>query len=288
MNQILDAVRRGGGDEMIVLRAYRIADRLYCDVRNPMNCEVFFKVPVVSNLGAAIDAPATPWHTTKTPMETLPRVLVTYRSSQGQALMTPVITSVVKNRANKVVSTGGSGGSGGSSGSSATPSSAATSRPANPGVNDASMATANAKVIARAAGGLDLISSEEMVTKAKEILLVTGGIEPVKAVAIAEELAAALQPLYDTVNSLVSFARSFPTVTSVVANPVVLAAGGVSPTPLKITMTYDVEGLSVATQAPVVVTDVPFDFVPYDGPSAITNPSSEEYDSPNVRVSPRN
>jgi hypothetical protein len=284
MKQIIDAVRRGGGDEMIVLRAYRIADRLYCDVRNPMNCEVFFKVPVVSNLGAAIDAPSTPWHTTKIPMEKLPRVLVTYRSSQGQALMTPVITAVVKNRANKVVS------SGGSSGNSATPSgsSAATSRPTNPGVNDASMATANAKVIARAAGGLDLISSEEMVTKAKEILLVAGGIEPVKAVAIAEELAVALQPLYDTVNSLVSFANSFPTAASVMAHPLVVAAGGVLPTPLAITMTYGIEGFSASTGAPLVIPIIPFELVPYDGVSAINNPSSEEYDSPNVRVSPRN
>jgi hypothetical protein len=272
MRQILEAIRRGGGDEMVVTRAYRIDDRLYCDLRNPLNCDVFFQVPVAANLGATIDAPETPWYESTIPWEDLPRVIVTYRSSQGQSLLGPIVTGVTKNKANKVVAPAASG---------------STSRPPNPTVGDVSMATSKAKVIARAAGHIDLIADLDFEARAQNILLIAG-VQPPKALTIAEELRDALQPLYDTVNKLVSFANSFPTVGSVSSNPAVVAAGGVLPTPLTITMTYGIVGVNASTQAPLIIPVLPFDLVPYDGPSTINNPPSADYDTPTVRASPRN
>jgi hypothetical protein len=145
------------------------------------------------------------------------------------------------------------------------------------------MATAKAKVIARGTGAMDLIASEDFVTRAKEILLVAG-VEPVKSLAIAEEINAALQPLYDTVNKLVLFANSFPSANSLAVHPAVVAATIVPP--FIVTMTCDVTGPTAA--GPPATVTVPFDLLPYDGPSSISNPPSTEYDTPNVRASPRN
>jgi hypothetical protein len=295
MNQILSAVRRGGGDEMVVTRLYTIEEKLYCDLRNPLNCDTFFKVPVVSNLGASIDAPSEPWHKTTIPWDDLPRVIVTYRSSQGQALITPIVTGVVKNNSNNVTpsanNTSGSGNAApsnpvtGTTNTTSGGGTASTRRPANPGPRDASLATAKSKVIARETGEVDIITDNEFVVRTKTILL-SAGVEATKSLAIASEIHDALQPLYDAVDELVKFAASFPTEASILLHPAVVAAGVTAPI-IRTAATFEIVGTNPATGTPAPPISASFEFVPYNGPSAISNPPSEDYDSPNVQASPR-
>lgn len=279
MSELRDRLLRGGGDEMVVTRVYTIEGRRLCDLRNPQNGDVFTKVAILENIGASIDAPTEPWSKTKIPWENLPRVLVVYRSSKEQAGATPVVVGVLSNRSNTNIQQAAG--------------SDATRRPSNPGVKDASLATAKAKVIVRDEGGIDNVASEEFVVRAKAILL-SAGLEPLKAVTIAEDLKQALDPLYTAVNSLLAWASSFAdstTITAlaeVAAPPVKTVSDPVDPTPgalIGVTIDLTVTGTPIAPSvAPTTKITVPFK--PYSGPSSITNPPSTEYDSPNVKASP--
>lgn len=308
MSELRDRLLRGGGDEMVVTRVYTIEGRRLCDLRNPQNGDVYNKVAVLENIGASLDAPTQPWSKTNIPWESLPRVLVVYRSAMEQAGATPVVVGVLSNRSNTNIQQ--------ASGTEAT------RRPSNPGVKDASLATAKAKVIVRDEGGIDNIASEEFVTRAKSILL-SAGLEPLKALTIAEDLEAALSPLYTAVNQLLAWASSFAgsatitqlalqatppvqtlnldTFTSVaeglgVAAPTDSTPGaliGYPPGKPAVTIDFTVNGVVPGTlTAPIppgpvaATTNITVPFKPYSGPSSITNPPSTQYDSPNVKASP--
>jgi hypothetical protein len=263
-----ESIFRGGSDVMAVTRLYTVEEKLVCDLRSEINGDFFFRVPVLSNLGSVIDAPSVPWHTTKIPFSDLPRVLVTYRSSREQSMPLPVVVGVVSNKASKVVATAAG--------------TAATQRSSDPGALDASLATAKAKVIARDAGGVDIISSTEFVARAKEIFL-SAGLDKYASVTLAEKLADSLKPLYQAVNALLNFASEFPTQIDFITDAKVL------PGTESATLEYEVKGMSSETTPPTpVVKLLRYGFTPYEGPSSISQPPSTDYDSPNVKASTRN
>lgn len=278
MSELRDRLLRGGGDEMVVTRVYTIEGRRLCDLRNPQNGDVYTKVAVLENIGASLDAPTEPWSKTNIPWESLPRVLVVYRSAMEQAGATPVVVGVLSNRSNTNIQQ--------ASGTEAT------RRPSNPGVKDASLATAKAKVIVRDEGGIDNIASEEFVTRAKSILL-SAGLEPLKALTIAEDLEAALSPLYTAVNQLLAWASSFASSATIIAES---AKQNVAPAPdptdttpgalAGVTLSLTVNGATLTTPPAPAIINITTPFKPYSGPSSITNPPSTQYDSPNVKASP--
>jgi hypothetical protein len=280
VSELRDRLLRGGGDEMVVTRVYTVEGRRLCDLRNPQNGDSYSNVAILENIGASIDAPTEPWIKTKVPWERLPRVLVVYRSSHEQAGALPVVVGVLSNKSNTNIQ------------SAPSTSSNATRRPSNPGVKDASLATAKAKIIVRDEGGIDNIATEEFVARAKSILF-SAGLEPLKALTIAEDLKQALDPLYTAVNSLLAWASSFAGSTTIVSESakqnVTAIPDPTDPTPgalVGITMNLTVNGLTNTTPpAPATVT-ITVPFKPYSGPTSIPNPPHTQYDSPNVKASP--
>jgi hypothetical protein len=272
-----EVARRGGGDEMVATRVYNLDGYLVCDLICPITSASFSRAPVIFGAGAQIDAPREPWPNSGVAWESLPRVAVLYVSSQAQAPRSPIVIGVIKNKSSAVETT-------------TQEIDNSTTRTPQPDVNDASLSAKDARVIVRSTGDIDNIATKDFVVRSDKILLKTE-VEPLKAPAIAEELVAAVAPLYDAVNSLLEFADSFPSIQDLIlaAQSDPAAAGGVL-VPAQISMKFNIKGV-VQKPPPVPPTPVSIDismpYTPYDGPSKVDDLDPEDFDSPRILISPR-
>lgn len=277
---LIDVLRVGGGDEMVVTRAYQESGYLACDLICPTTSAVFKGVKTILGISSSINAPPVPWELTKIPWDNLPRVVVMYMSSTSQAQKSPIIIGVIKNgttdvQAAVVETTPGD----------------TTTRVKEPGVNDVSFSTNNAKVIIRDSGGVDIAAKEDLVAEASGISLKTNPELPLKSLAVAPELVSAIKPLYDAVNSLIDFANAFPSLAAVVSSAqAALAASGSTLLPgATSSLGFEVSGVAVnalGAAAPVAVpANIPY--TPYVGPAIVKLLMVEEFDTPTVLATPR-
>jgi hypothetical protein len=279
--------RRGGGDEMVVTRIYNLDGYLVCDLICPLTSASFTRAPVVSGIGAGIDAPSQPWPSNGKSWNELPRVAVMYVSSQTQSTRAPVVVGVLKSSATALSSS--QGGQQQQQQQPATGSqSAALSRPPNPDVRDAHTSTEKAKVIVRESGSIDCIATDDFVVRASNIYL-QAKVTPLKAAAIASEVASATVPLYDTVNKILEFIEKFPTRESLIA------AAQASPQALNgtlsattVSMKFNVTGVLLKpTGLEPFSLDIISPYTPYNGPIRVDELNPESFDSPSVLISPR-
>ncbi len=274
---VTEVARRGGGDEMVATRVYNLDGYLVCDLICPITSACFSRAPVLFGMAAHIDAPDTPWPDSGVPWEELPRVAVMYVSSQTQTSRAPIVMGVIKNKSSAVQPT-------------KTQNSDSTTRTSQPGVNDASVSTQNAKVIIRDAGDIDAIAAKDFVVRSSRVLLKTE-VATLKAPAIAEELVDATKPLYEAVNALLEFAESFPTLGELylLAQASPEMAGKIL-TLVKAEMKFVVHGIatppSPAPPEPVQL-EVSAPYAPYDGPSKVNVLNHEDFDSPKILISSR-
>ncbi len=260
---------------MVATRVYNLDGYWVCDLMCPITSAAYTRAPICYGLGSGVNAPSDPWPGNGVAWEDLPRVAVMYLSSLTQSTRSPVVVGVLKTNSSRVQKTVQAGTDG-------------TTRTAEPDTKDAHLSTADAKVIVRDAGNIDNIASGEYVVRAGSIFLKTDEL-PLKAPAIAEELVAALSPLYSTVNKILEFIEGFPNKLelALAAQATPQGAGGVV-VPLEVTMKFNVKGTLIGPNGvtPISV-DVDIPYTPYEGPIRVDEPNPQDFDAPKVLVTPR-
>jgi hypothetical protein len=281
-----EIVKQGGGDEMVATSVYESDGQTFCNLICPLTSAAYMRAPVVLGAGSSISAPRKPWPESGVAWETLPRVAVMYVSSQSQAGRTPIVVGVLRGKKSKTLSEVQQQ----QEAKASAEVKGSTSRTTSPGAKDAALTSDNATIIVREEGHIDNVADKDFVVRAERILL-KNKVEPLLAPAIAEQLAAAITPLYDTVNQILKFVTGFPTLeqlgTAAQTSPELVGKVFVANTAY---ITYEVSGFATdpATGAttPAIVS-VAGPYTPYNGAATIEVPSHEQFDAPNVLMSPR-
>lgn len=252
MNDLVNILRLGGGDDFYAVRKYTSQEGVsYCDLYEPLSASVYYECPVLHGLGTAIDAPDTPWSGSL--LSGYPRVFAVYRSSRGGSERTPVVVGVISNGFHTVL----------------TPQQEEeaqdreSSAPENPvpgeTTQDVSLRNRGGGVYVRRSGAIDVTSPERTVVSAPRVVLGDGRSE-LEGAALAASLSEQLEPLYAAVNAIISFCQSL----------------GVVP---------PVGGITMQTiPGPIGPIDVGVATVPYSGESSVSVPRPETFESPVVEL----